>query len=61
MSKFQQIYVLEWLHKSSGEWTAISGDTSFRRAMRSMKESRGKYQPKDKFRTRKYVPEEKEK
>ncbi len=53
--KFQQIYVLEWFHKESGEWTAVEGSTDLRFAQRAMREARARFL-KDKFRIWKYVP-----
>ena len=54
-NKFKQIYVLEWLHEESGEWTAIEGSVWLRNAQRTMRDTRARW-PKDKFRIWKYVP-----
>lgn len=56
-SKFQQMYVLEWLHKPSGEWTAVSGSPRLKTAQREMRAFR-KSNPEDNFRIRKYVPQD---
>ena len=55
-NRFNHIYVLEWFHESSGEWTAVEGTVFFRNAQRNMRNQRAAW-PKEKFRLQKYTPE----
>ena len=57
-NKFSSMWVVEWFHKASGEWTAVEGDTKLARArsfMRKWREDTHFFKTGDKFRIAKYV------